>query len=199
LFTCTAKAEAPTLRDRIATELTALTRFSLDTESSDERAARMQSTAAYIHDAVSHATCTGSYATDACKRVWNGNKRDLAAAVIALGFYETRYAQAVYEGKCHTLPKGMRCDNGNAITYWQQWRAACPEAWAAERGSEDESRSGAWCAARLLANHYNYCRTLTGSIDPWVAAYGMYAGKGCKAWPGAETRRSMMSKVLTKL
>jgi hypothetical protein len=199
LFACIARADAPTLTDRIATQLTALTRFSLDTETAAERAARMQETASYIADGVNRATCTGRYAVADCRRVWNGNKRDLAAAVISLGFYETRYAQAVSEGKCHTLPKGMRCDNGKALGFWQQWVAACPEAWAAERGSEAERRAGAWCAARLLANHYNYCRTLTGSIDPWIAAYSMYGGQGCKAWPGAEKRRLLLTKVLSKL
>lgn len=181
----------------LTTILVSFTRFSLDTESPEERLARMQSTAQYLVDAADRATCTGAWSqVEGCRRIWPGNKRDLLAASTALGMHETHYAQAVYEGRCHELPKGMRCDNGNARTYWQQWRVACPEAWSTEPGSEDEVKAGAWCAMRLLASAYRMCEGETE--DNWAAAFRKYGGHSCRS-RGAEDRVATMRRVLTKL
>lgn len=179
--------------------LLSLPRFARDTETPEERTARMQKTAHSVDRAVDRATCTGDWKSQAdCRRVWNGSKRELTAAVIAIGFHESTYAQAVYEGKCETLPKGMRCDNGRARTYWQLWKSACPEAWQTEPGSDEQVDAGAWCAAKQLSYFYGYCQTLTGE-DHWSAAFTAYAGRGCKTWPGSAARRATMNRLLAKL
>lgn len=177
--------------------LVSFQRFTLDTETPESRAARMRATAVYMVEAADRATCTGTWKNvEGCRRIWNGPKRQLIAASAALGEHETHYAQAVYEGRCHELPKGMRCDNGKARTYWQQWAVACPEVWSTEPGSEAEVQAGAWCSMRLLASAYKMC---AGETDnDWAAAFRRYGGHSCRSL-GATDRVATMERVLSKL
>lgn len=176
--------------------LSSLTRFSLDTETDSARHERMQQTAAAVDQAVDRATCTGEFNQPTCRRVWNGSKRDLAAAIVALGFHETHYAQKISEGRCHELPKGMRCDNGRARSYWQTWAVACPEVWQTDPGSEEEVKAGAWCAARLLSSAYRMCQGETD--DDWAAAFSRYGGRSCKSQAYRE-RSATLRRLLTKM
>jgi len=175
--------------------LLVLPRFSLDTESPAERIARMGQIAQVIDDATLRATCAGSYASAECRPVWLGSRRQLGAALIALGWHESKFAQAIGEGHCETLPVGMRCDRGRARGYFQLWKVACPVAWQEEHGSAAELRESSWCAARLLSSAYRFC-SADIPADPWARAFGRYAGRTC-AWAGGIGRVRTMRQVLS--
>ena len=178
--------------------LLSLPRFTLDTESEAERTARMHAVAEASARAVNRAVCAGPWAKDdKCVRVWPGKSRDLLAAMIALGYHETRYSQAVQEGRCDELPKGMQCDHGHARGLWQQWETACPEMWKTAPGSAEELEASAWCAATLLSRSYVVCSS-DGEGDAWAGAFGRYGARGC-SWPGGKSRAATMRRVALKL
>jgi len=146
-----------------------------------------------VNEATARATCAG---IEGCRPVWRGSRRTLAAAVLAIGKHESGYAGYVGTGHCDEGPKGMRCDNGQARTYWQTWKVACPAAWSAEPGSDAEIRAGAQCAARLLAGAYLFCAKPDLTEDQrWQRAFGRYAGQGCE-WRGGTERVATLHQVL---
>jgi hypothetical protein len=184
-----------TLAQIILSALLALPRFSLDTESDSERLTRLGRIAVSIDQATLRAVCAGVFQTEDCKRTWMGTRRQLAAAMVSLGWHESKYAQAIGEGRCHDLPKGMQCDNGHARGYWQSWKVACPAAWQVEHGSPTELSESSWCAARLLSSAYRFCSDWEHQPDPWARAFGRYAGRGC-SWIGGPPRVRTMRRVL---
>jgi hypothetical protein len=167
-----------------------------DQETTEQRTRRLQIAAEAIGNATARAMCLEAWAKEDCRRAWRRDRRELAAALIALGHFETKYAQYVGEGRCHDGPRGQRCDDGNARTYWQTWAVACPDAWKASPGSREEVEAGAWCAARLLSGAYNFCKEPAG--DGWARAFGRYGGRAC-GWDGGAERAKLMRKIQSKL
>ena len=95
--------------------------------------------------------------------------RDVAAALIAHGAGETRYARYVIEGRCQDGPRGAQCDpdrhgRARARGAWQVWRVACPEAYAHPDGSHVSIAAEARCAARLLRGGRHRCGTWEGAF-----------------------------------
>jgi len=185
-----------TLLQVILSALFTLPRFSLDTESEAERLSRLRGIAQAIDQATAQATCASAFSKKECNPVWLGSRRQLAAALIAVGWHESKFAQAIGEGHCDSLPKGMRCDNGRARSYFQLWQVSCPAAWQEPHGSTAELRQSSWCAARLLSSAYRFCSADEENPDPWARAFGRYAGRTC-GWVGGIGRVRTMRRVLS--
>lgn len=96
-----------------------------------------------------------------------------AAALIAHGAVESRYARYVIEGRCQDGPRGARCDpdrqgRARARGPWQVWAVACPDAWELPVGHESLHREAA-CTLRLLRGGRMRCQS-------WVGAFASLGG-----------------------
>jgi hypothetical protein len=123
--------------------------------------------------------------------------KQTAAALLTLGFEESRFAAYVGEGRCAEGPKGARCDRGKARGYWQLWRVACPLAWTLEHNSRRALRVEARCAARawrgaLLRNRRCH------PAGPIAGAFAGYRGADCR-WRRAAGRAKRFQRVLLRL
>jgi hypothetical protein len=115
------------------------------------------------------------------------------AALVALGWHESRWSRYVIEGRCVDGPKGARCDNGRARSPWQLHARSCPSAW---RLAEDDPRAlerSAACAVRLLRGARGRCR------DGWRGAFAGYARGASCTWSPAEKRAGTMASVLMQM
>jgi len=107
-----------------------------------------------------------------------------AAALIADGFLESRFAKAILTGHCELMPKGMQCDPDKhgiprARGAWQVWefcKATTPEG---------EAR----CVLGTMRMGIARCGT-------WEGAFSALAGRGGCNWVGAPRRVQLMRQVL---
>ncbi len=121
------------------------------------------------------------------------------AAMVALGWHESRWARYVIEGRCKDGPDGARCDSGRARSPWQVHRyGLCRSAWTY---AEDDPRTlelAAECAVRLLRGAKSRCRGLHPAGD-WAGAFSQY-GTGARCTrPKSAERVGTMQTVLMRL
>ncbi|MHA2066784.1 MAG: hypothetical protein ACXABY_20635 [Candidatus Thorarchaeota archaeon] len=162
-----------------------------DTETVEQREARMAVVATAISDASLRATCEEDWADSTiCKRVWPETREELAYLLVTIGFWESRFARNVHANKC----KPWECDPSKTLdgrlyhksrSIWQlQWnRDVSRSQWNSIRGvSLVSTTEAAWIASYRLSQTYRKCRTITGAI-------GGYSGSRfyCR-WPGAHKR-----------
>ena len=102
---------------------------------------------------------------------------ETAAALIALGWHETKFARLVIEGRCSDMPAGSRCDNGRARGVWQAWHVACPVAYRFPAGSSESLRAEARCAAGNLYAARHRCAERNANII--AGQFSGYAGASC--------------------
>jgi hypothetical protein len=123
--------------------------------------------------------------------------RETAAALLTLGFEESRFAAYVGEGRCAEGPAGARCDEGKARGYFQVWAVACPAAWRLPAGSRASLRAEAKCAARAWRGARLRCRNRhpAGSI---AGAFAGYRGADC-TWARGAKRAKRYQRVFSKL
>lgn len=115
------------------------------------------------------------------------------AALVALGWHESRWARYVIEGRCHDGPSGARCDNGRAVSPWQVWAVACPPAHTLPPDHPVVNERAAACAVRLLRGGRSRCRGLHPAGD-WAGAFVAYGGgASCQRRSGAERARTMQT------
>jgi len=120
------------------------------------------------------------------------------AALVSLGWHESRWARYVLEGRCQDGPSGARCDNGRAVSPWQVWAVACPSAHAVPADHPVVNERAAACAVRLLRGGRSRCRGLHPAGD-WAGAFVAYGGgASCQKQSGAERARTMQT-VLPRL
>lgn len=117
------------------------------------------------------------------------------AALVSLGWSETRYAALVLAGRCAEMPVGVRCDNGRARGPWQLWRSACPAAWAQPDGSRESRLAEARCALRLWRGARLRCQGKHPAGDD-AGAFAGYARGGVCDWPAGAKRARTMSIAL---
>lgn len=122
---------------------------------------------------------------------------ETAAALLALGFHESRFAAYVGEGRCHEGPKGARCDNGKARGYFQLWLVACPSAWRLEPGSRESLRAEARCAARAWRGARLRCRN-RHPAGPIAGAFAGYRGADCE-WSRGARRAKTWDRLVGRL
>lgn len=121
------------------------------------------------------------------------------AALVALGWHESRWARYVVEGRCKDGPDGARCDNGLARSPWQVHRyGLCRQAW---RYTEDDPRTlelAAECSVRLLRGAKSRCTGQHPAGD-WAGAFSQY-GTGARCTrPKSADRAATMQTVLLRL
>lgn len=122
------------------------------------------------------------------------------AALVALGWHESRWARYVIEGRCQDGPDGARCDSGRARSPWQVHSyGLCREAW---RYTEDDPRTlelAAQCSVRLLRGAKSRCAGLHPAGD-WAGAFSQYGtGARCTRAKSAERVATMQTVMLRLL
>jgi hypothetical protein len=173
--------------------LLSLPAYHLDRETPDERLERASTTADAIASATLEATCTGPFTgADFCVPVWDGERLELAALLVAIGWHESTFAKHVGAGAC----KPWECDGGRARHYWQtQAGPRLPRAeWLELEGVEYyPATRAAYAAARELGFGYRRCKSIEGAV-----AFYARPKTGCR-WPGAAARAATYRRVLGQL
>ncbi|NBZ95407.1 MAG: hypothetical protein EBR40_03085 [Proteobacteria bacterium] len=166
-----------------------------DKEPWDVREKRMEIVAKAIDDASSKATCSDAYAKDGCKPAWTRSKKDLALLLVTKGYWESRFAKNVHEGKCRPYECDAHKINGNVVhrarSPWQVQRTGLETAdeYSKMRSSTLESTAmSAEVASRHLVMGMNRCRTIKGAIS-------VYGGVGTCNWSGAEGRLAFFNRI----
>jgi len=182
----------------IVTVLLSLQPAYADKEAWDQRANRMHVIAEAIDDASSKATCEGKYSTTDCKKTWTNSKRDLALLLVTKGFWESKFAKNVHEGKCRPYECDSYTKNGRVIhkarSLWQIQKTGLvtKEEYNMMNASSVESTTmAANVAVRYLATGMNACKTISGAI----AIYG--GAKSC-SWKGALPREHFFKGLRAK-
>jgi hypothetical protein len=126
---------------------------------------------------------------------------EIAAALLTIGWHESRWARYVGEGRCMDGPPGARCDPHRGVprarSYWQVHRGTCPAAWAHEPGSHGELKAAARCAAVRWQGAYGRCRRRC-EAGPIVGAFAGYKGADCN-WRGGVTRAKTFAQMQHRL
>lgn len=159
-----------------------------DKESWADRTARMEIIAEAIDDASSRATCEEKYNTPDCKKTWTKGRRSLALLLVTKGFWESRFAKNVHEGKCRAYECDSYTSQGHvfhrARSPWQIQRTglvAKEEYDKMNTSTRESTTMSANVAARYLVMGMNSCQTIPGAM----AIYG--GAKSC-VWDGVKPR-----------
>jgi hypothetical protein len=166
-----------------------------DKETWEERSARMEIVAEAIEDASSKATCEEEYNTPDCKKTWIKDRRSLALLLITKGFWESRFAKNVHEGKC----RPDECDAYTTGSY-RRHRARSP--WQVQRtglvskeeynemssSTLESTKMSANVAARYLIMGMNNCKTISGSMS-------IYGGAKSCTWSGVKPRVDFYNRL----
>lgn len=160
-----------------------------DKETWIERTARMETIAQAIDDASSEATCSDKYDVPNCKKNWPKDKRSLGLLLVTTGFWESRFAKNVHEGKCRTY----ECDSFRTAEGHIRHRARSPwqiqktvfvskEEYSKMNDSSIESTTmSAEVATRYLSHGIKTCNTIVGAM-------AFYAGAKNCLWSEARKR-----------
>lgn len=182
----------------IVTVLLSLQPSYADKETWDQRTDRMRIIASAIDDASARATCEDKYDTPDCKKVWTRGKRSMAMLLVTKGFWESKFAKNVHEGKCRKYECDAHTVNGNLVhrarSPWQVQRTGLvskDEYNMMNSSSQDATTMSATVASRYLVMGMNACKTIEGTI----ARYG--GAKDCK-WSGASARLSFYESLMRK-
>ena len=162
-------------------------------ETKEQRLTRLRPVANAIHGAAERATCSG---IAECTPHWPGTANQAIAALISAGWWESRFAQHVIDGKC----RPYECDpiklaNGTifhkAAGAWQQ-QVAGPILYAEWKTLPGNPEAQAWAAVRVLASSKRACKTTNGM-------FSMYAtGRWC-GWKHSAARVRTYQRILGKL
>lgn len=161
-----------------------------DNESWQDRSARMEIVATAIDDASSRATCSDKYDTSDCKKIWPRDKKSLALLLVTKGFWESKFAKNVHEGKCRKYECDSFTVNGNlrhrARSPWQiQKTGLVTDAEYAKMNESnlESTTMSANVASRYLSNGMKVCNTIQGTI-------AIYGGVSSCTWQGAAPREA---------
>lgn len=122
---------------------------------------------------------------------------DEQAALVALGWHESRYARHVLEGRCADGPRGARCDpdadgRPRAAGPWQVW-GWCSAAHGPP--TQETLDAGARCVLASLRSGLRACAHV---LSPWAGAFAsLRGGRGsarCE-WAPAGRRVETMQRV----
>jgi hypothetical protein len=173
----------------------------IDIETPTEQESRMLTTATAIGHASYRATCKGEYSTENCVPLAK-DEFSHAVALITLGYWESRLAKHVHEGKCisgwtpgtNNFTPGecdevaIRDGSGNitrtvflARTMWQMHKDLRIESeWDQMTGTSLEAtKNAAWAASKKWAG--------CGNISP-KSTFMCYAGTMNPKWSGLMPR-----------
>jgi hypothetical protein len=173
----------------------------VDIETTQEREARMLTTAQAIGYASYRATCQGDFATDDCVPITK-DKYSHAVALITLGYWESRLSKHVHEGNCisgwtpgtNKYEQGecdeipVRDQSGNIVrtvflarTMWQMHKdLRIVDEWNNMGGTSLEAtKNAAWAASKKWAG----CGNMSTK-----SAFMCYAGTLNPKWSGLMPR-----------
>jgi len=190
--------------------LLSLTPFHKDAkhENPEERAERMSIIARAIDDAADRATCAGEYATEGCAKIWPHSKKHLATMLVTLGYWESRFALHVQQGKCGpTECDAVKLRDGTiyhrARSYWQIQATGlvARNDWSGMIGTDlIPTARASWTAAKVVSAAARRCAKRAPSWE--MGAISGYAGGiGC-TWRKAGPRvrfKHMLDGKLAKL
>ena len=169
-----------------------------DMEPWSERTGRIEIVAKAIDEASSKATCSDAYNVAGCERKWPGTKKELALLLVTKGYWESKFAKNVHEGKCRAYECDAQKVNGKvshrARSLWQIQKTGLvsPEEYGKMRTSSQESTTlSAEVATRYLSIGMNKCKTIKGAIS-------IYGGADSCNWKGAEGRYAFFKSLLGK-
>lgn len=169
-----------------------------DGETWQGREDRMNVIAQAIDDASSKATCSDKYAIDKCVPSWPKNKRSLAFLLVTKGFWESRFAKNVHEGRCKPYECDSFASNGNvfhrARSPWQIQRTGLvsrDEYAIMNSASVESTTMSANVAVRYLSLGMKHCGTIHGAM-------AIYGGAGSCNWPGVNNRAAFYATLLEK-
>jgi hypothetical protein len=157
------------------------------------RVERLSVIADAVAQSVDRATCEGY---SPCTPIWTGAPRDLAALVVTVGWWESRFARNVHAGKCRPYQcDAVRMPGGYVVhrarSPWQLQRTSWAESvWTKLEGVElVETRNAAWTATRILAEGSRRCQSVSGTV-------GWYACGRC-SWSGGPRRAATVRKLVS--
>lgn len=166
-----------------------------DKETWEERSARMEIVAEAIEDASSKATCEEEYNTPDCKKTWIKGRRSLALLLITKGFWESRFAKNVHEGKCRPYECDAYTTGGNrrhrARSPWQVQRTGLVSKEEYDKMSSstlESTKMSANVAARYLIMGMNTCKTISGAMS-------IYGGAKSCTWSGVKPRVDFYNRL----
>ncbi len=176
-----------------------------DHESEAERSERMTIVAKSIDYAASRGTCSGAYSEDeSCKRIYHGDRVELASMLTALGYMESGFALNVHEGRC----RQNECDSyvlkdrqgrvyrvvHRARSPWQvHFNPMIRDVWDDMQGTTQwQTANAAWAATMVLSASKSRCKDRLGAISG-------YAGSATCRWSGAPRRLELVERVEAKL
>lgn len=155
----------------------------------------MELIATAIDDASSRATCADKYDMPDCEKTWIKDKKTLGLLLVTKGFWESKFAQNVHDGKCRVYECDAYKVNGKvrhkARSIWQIQKTGLvnKDEYAKMGSSSLESTTiSANVAVRHLTLGMNKCKTISGTI----AVYG--GAKSC-FWTGAAPREAFYKKI----
>jgi hypothetical protein len=171
-----------------------------DGEAWQQRVDRMSIIAQAIDDASSKATCSDKYESDkTCVRTWPKEKKSLALLLITMGYWESKFAKNVHEGKC----RKYECDPSVSASGTVYHKARSP--WQIQKtglvnqdeykimnsSSLESTTMSANVAVRYLSMGMKQCGTFHGAM-------AIYGGAGSCSWPGVNNREAFYRHLLEK-
>lgn len=139
----------------------------LDTESAEDRSARMTRIADGITIATEIATCSGDFAgRDDCRPLFKGKPEELAVALYMIAKYESAFAEHIHAGRCRI--KIGECDAGRARGMWQVHKTGLVwKVWDRLEGTDKRATAtSALAGAKVWARAWN-----CGTPETAFAAY----------------------------
>ena len=166
-----------------------------DKETWDERTARMEIIATAIDDASSKATCSDKYNTPGCEKSWPSDKKSIAMLLVTKGFWESKFAKNVHEGKCRLYECDAYKINGNvrhkARSPWQIQRTGLVSKEEYDKmttSSLESTTMSANVAVRYLSVGMKSCKTIRGAMS-------IYGGAKVCNWSGVAPREAFYKKI----
>jgi len=181
-----------------------------DTETKEEREARMEVVAHSIVTAVNEQTCSAEFDTPECKPSW-GSEKDLAIALLVQGEFESgNFAQNVHAGNCRPLQcdshyvrdpnnltrflrdaEGKKVRDFRARNVWQNQARGGGEDRVMWEASLGNSLAATTASARLAASYLGR-RRCGGDIGKM---YQSMDGRGCRAGDRGNRREREYRKM----
>ena len=161
----------------------------------------LQAYAAGTACAVEAATCTGDWATlDFCQPVWRRSKRELAALLVDIAWFESGLIKRIAAGRCRPeecdavkMPGGRILHRARGVYQIQYTGAVSATEWAEMVGVTDYSFFVAsYAAARMLSAHERSCKSVSGAIS------GFATGGRC-GWGGTPNRFAVYQHLLARV
>ena len=172
-----------------------------DKETPEERAERVEVLGEAIASASAFATCARDWAkVDWCVPIWpKGERKELVVMTITQGFWESRFAEHVHDGRCGpTECDAIKLRDGTiyhrARSPWQLQRTRWVQPfWTSMQGSSlVATTDAAYAAMRVLGAARAQCGE---KPEAWISGY---AWGRCEMWRGAPKRAGTYRALLRR-